>query len=94
MDKDESYANMEEALLSHNQDLEHQEQEENSNHVMQVIRDTNINMLGQCIDESKNVELLVIYAEEQKKLHRYNHYYCLKKAQEKMKLQKEKRNDR
>ena len=94
MDKDESYSNMEEALLSHNQDLEHQEQEENSNHVMQVIRDTNINMLGQCVDESKNVELLVIYAEEQKKLHRYNHYYCLKKAQEKMKLIKEKRNER
>jgi len=95
MDKDESQNNMEEALLSHNQDLEHQEQDEenNSNHIIQVIRETNMNMLGQCIDESKNVELLVHYAEAQLMLHRHNHYACLRKAQEKMKLKREQKND-
>tara|TARA_R110000823_G_C15535713_1_gene457418 strand:+ start:212 stop:499 length:288 start_codon:yes stop_codon:yes gene_type:complete len=95
MDKDESYENMEEAQLSHNQDLEHQEQDEenNSNHIIQVIRETNMNMLGQCIDESKNVELLVHYAEEQLMLHRHNHYACLRKAQQKMKTKREQKND-
>lgn len=95
MDKDESYENVEQAQLSHNQDLNYQEQdnEENSNHIMQVIRETNYNMLGQCIDESKNVELLMYYAEAQLMLHRHNHYACLRTAQQKMKIKKEQKND-
>ena len=96
MDKDESYENVEQAQENYAYDLQHQEQDEenNSNHIIQVIRETNMNMLGQCIDESKNVELLVHYAEEQLMLHRHNHYACLRKAQEKMKLKREQRNER
>ena len=87
MDKDESYENVEQAQENYAYDLQNQEQDEenNSNHIIQVIRETNMNMLGQCIDESKNVELLVHYAEEQLMLH---------KAQEKMKLKREQRNER
>lgn len=95
MDKDESIQNIEEAQLSHNQDLERQrKEEENSNHVLQLIKDSNMMLLGQCVDLRKNAELLVIYAEEQLMIHRLNHYACLKKAQEKMKLIKEERNER
>ncbi len=96
MDKDESYENVEQAEENYAHELQHQERDEidNSNHIIQVIRETNMNMLGQCIDESKNVELLVHYAEEQLMLHRHNHYACLRKAQEKMKLKREKKNER
>lgn len=95
MDKDESYQNMEEALLSHNQDLEHQEQEDedNSQHVELVIREINMGLLEKSIDSSKNVHLLLHYFNEQKMLHRHNHYACLRKAQQIMKLKKEQEND-
>ena len=94
MDKDESYENIEEAQLSHNQDLDYQEQEEeNSQHIMQVIRATSVDFLGKCIDESKNLDLLMHYAEEQMMLHRHNHYACLRKAQQKMKIKREQKND-
>ena len=95
MDKDESYENVEQAQQQHAQDLQNQqfEDEKNSNHVLQLIKDSNIMLLGQCVDLRKNAELLLIYAEEQLMLHRHNHYACLKKAQEKMKKIKEERNE-
>ena len=94
MDKDESYKNVEEAQLSHNQDLDYQKQEEeNSNHVMEVIRATSIDFLGKCIDESKNLDLLMLYAEEQKMIERFNHYACLRKAQQRMKIKREQKDD-
>ena len=61
MDKDESYENMAEAQLSHNQDLDYQEQEEeNSQHIMQVIRATSVDFLGKCIT-------MLVYAKHKKK---------------------------
>ena len=81
MDKDESYANVQEAEEAHARDLELQhEREEDSENIIIKAKSLSIDHLSACVDVIKDYDFFIQYFEEQLKLYPENHYECINRA--------------